>query len=180
MIFAGLDLSLTETGVAFIHSDTERYTAVIKPKDTLKGIRRLGYIRDQLDELLPGHGPMVVAVEGYAMGANGRVFNIGELGGIVKLMLLDRPETVALDVPPTSLKMCIAENGNADKKAMIAAASRLFGKPTRNDNEADAMGLALVARAWFDGNEITSRQARAMTKIFPLFPLDFSHQRNAH
>lgn len=61
-----------------------------------------------------------VALEGYAFGAHGRVFQIAENTGILKYKLyrLGIPVTV---VPPTEVKKFATGKGNADKNQMYEA-----------------------------------------------------------
>jgi Holliday junction resolvasome RuvABC endonuclease subunit len=61
-----------------------------------------------------------VALEGYAFGASGRVFQIAENTGVLKYKLyqLGIPVTV---MPPTEVKKYATGKGNADKNAMYTA-----------------------------------------------------------
>jgi Holliday junction resolvasome RuvABC endonuclease subunit len=61
-----------------------------------------------------------VALEGYAFGAHGRVFQIAENTGILKYKLyrLGIPVTI---VPPTEVKKTFCGRGNGDKNAMYDA-----------------------------------------------------------
>jgi len=61
-----------------------------------------------------------VALEGYAYGAMGRVFNIAENTGILKFQLyrLGIPVTI---FPPTDIKKFATSKGNADKNMMYDA-----------------------------------------------------------
>jgi hypothetical protein len=74
---------------------------------------------DSLADAFVGHvesGDFVL-IEGYAFGAKGQVFNIGECGGVLKHKLWSMG--VEFDVvPPTVLKKFATGKGNSDKKAM--------------------------------------------------------------
>lgn len=61
-----------------------------------------------------------IALEGYAFGASGRVFQIAENTGVLKYKLyqLGIPVTV---MPPTEVKKYATGKGNADKNAMYTA-----------------------------------------------------------
>lgn len=61
-----------------------------------------------------------VAVEDYAYGAKGKVFEIGENTGILKHKLWSAGIDFSV-VPPTVVKKTATGKGNADKSAMMAA-----------------------------------------------------------
>jgi hypothetical protein len=88
----GLDLSLTETGV----SCGKHGELVIKPK--LKGVERLWQIEKEVFKHT--HHADLVVIEGYSFGSKGRaIFNIGELGGVIRLMLYKGNHNF-IEVPP--------------------------------------------------------------------------------
>lgn len=152
----GIDPSLTSSGWA-CRVDGEIARGVI---DTgkLRGPRRLDYAANQLEKLLDRFQPDLIAYEDYAMGgspATGRVFDIGELGGVFKRMLWVRGIDVLL-VPPTVLKKALSGKGNAgwargkkastkDKKQPIVdGLFTNFGISVQQYDEADAIGLMLL------------------------------------
>ena len=172
MTYVGLDLSLTATGWARVGGGETASVGVLPPCKR-KGAQRLAHLRSALLEVLP-EGPMVCAVEGYAMGARGNTFDIGEWGGVAKLALYERGDCVVLIVPPSNLKMFVAEKGNAPKEDVqhiMAQTGALMGVMVNNDNEADALGLSLMAAAWHTKAWEEDNQKRAMEKVFPLFPV---------
>lgn len=65
-------------------------------------------------------GASHVAIEGYAFGAQGRVFQIAENTGILKYKLyqLGIPVTI---IPPSEVKKFATNKGNADKNIMYSA-----------------------------------------------------------
>jgi len=61
-----------------------------------------------------------VVMEGYAMGAKGTVFHIGELTGVLKHKMFHRQ--ILFDVvAPSSIKKFATGKGNANKEAMYTA-----------------------------------------------------------
>lgn len=148
-MYIGLDLSLTETGVAAI-TDDGLTAEVVKPPKGRNGVYRLEYLEKRIMRAVEQHGDVTgLAVEGYSMNSKGRVFDIAELGGIMKLAIR-KAKIPAVIVPPKTLKKYVTGNGNADKKIMISVVSKHWYKTT-NDNEADAVGLAHFAKAYFTG-----------------------------
>ena len=61
-----------------------------------------------------------VAIEGYAYGATGRVFNIAENTGILKYKLYNATIPIEI-IPPQAVKKLATGKGNADKKSMHSA-----------------------------------------------------------
>lgn len=147
----GLDLSLSATGIVVLAGNGSLLMErVLSSKK--KGPHRLLELRNLLDGVLQRYGPSVAVVEGYAMakgggrgGSSGRVFDIGEWGGIVRVLLLERGISTYL-APPKTLKMITTLSGNAGKPEMLEAVARRFQFITKNDNLADAYGLARIAR----------------------------------
>ena len=140
-MYAGLDLSLTETGVAILSSQGELIHKEVIKGDKIKGADRLCMIRDRIVALLLQFEVKAIAIEGYSMGSRGRLFDIGELGGVIRVALRDRLYSWSV-IPPTSLKAFITGTGNADKQMMIASVEKYFGLTIKNNNEADAYSLA--------------------------------------
>lgn len=169
MRFVGLDLSLNHTGLAELDGTGKLVNLMeVRPGNRM-GVERLAYLRNALLAVLPA-GPMVVAIEGYAMGAKGRVFHIGEWGGVARLALMERGDCAVITLPPSNLKSFATCKGNAPKEFMIAAAkAALEHDGPMTDNEADAALLALVARAWYLPNSLTAIQRRAMQAAIPDF-----------
>lgn len=79
---------------------------------------------------------------GFTRG-QGRLADLGELGGTVKLALWERGIDVMI-APPATLKSAIAENGRADKSEIKAALRQRYGYHITNPDEADALGLMLL------------------------------------
>jgi Holliday junction resolvasome RuvABC endonuclease subunit len=142
-----IDPSLNGTAYAYRDTQGKLVTGRIEPRRT--GIARLHYVKQQIAAVVEEVRPTHVVYEGNAMQGKGRVFDIGELGGVLKLHLWQAGITILL-VSPSSLKMFITGKGNADKDVMMAAAAVLAGRPFRNDDEADAFGLLLMGEAYCD------------------------------
>ena len=139
----GLDLSLRETGVYVVnHKSGPVYKDTLRPPKGQIGVIRLNWIAHMIANKLSIHKPRFVVIEGYSMMSKGRVFNIGELGGVVRLLLF-REGFPFVTIPPCTLKKWATGKGNAGKAEMIAEAARR-GLSPRNDNEADAALLALL------------------------------------
>ena len=92
---------------------------------------------------LQGHAfPETVTVwmEDYAYNAQGKVFHIGENGGVLKNKLWNAGYRVNV-VPPTVVKKLATGRGNADKLAMYVAFTKEIGIDLRNEFGSKAAGV---------------------------------------
>lgn len=157
-----VDLSLTHTGCCL---DGECSSITSK----FRGWPRVGHILTAL--LSMAEPAQVVVLEGYSFGSRGRaVYDIGELGGVVRWALFDSGVPF-VDVAPSSLKKYATGKGNSPKDAMIAAAIRRFGFPGSDNNEADAYLLWCMARHAYGHPVATVPQVQAEQAGKVLWPL---------
>lgn len=167
----GLDLSLTATGWA-VRRGHNHFDHGVFPATKLRGVRRLAYLQQQLQKLDPT-GNAVVMVEDYAMGAKGKTFHIGEWGGLAKWTIYRWQDSVCLLAQPQNLKQFITGKGNAPKPVVKAEVSKRLGYEVTDDNEADAVGLAMMAYHWYRKLPGAAHEADAMKKVNPCFPIPF-------
>lgn len=138
----GIDASLSSTGYAYTYNG-KLITGCITTHP-LKGPHRLFYTRLQLGKILDLANPTLAVVEDYAMGARGNnMFHIGELGGVLKVLLWERGIDL-ITVPPTTMKSVIALDGRADKAKIAMALKVRFGMTVTQHDEADAAGFMLL------------------------------------
>ena len=166
-MFLGIDQSLRSTGVAVVSEDQiDKFTGTVEPKK-LVGVERLSVIRQGLRKILGAYPDKIhfAALEGYAydVGA-GRVFELGEVGGLVKMALWDAAIPFII-VPPTSLKQFVAGNGSATKEQMRLAVQQKWGIDLDQNDECDAFGLAQVARAFFLNKGTTRSELEVLKKL---------------
>jgi Holliday junction resolvasome RuvABC endonuclease subunit len=149
-LYVGIDQSLSCTSVAFLY-DGGLIIHRIQPK--VVGVKRLDEINAHFLQLLEDVGGAAtidgMAIEGYAMGANGRVFSLGELGGVLRLSAFQHGLKL-IEVPPKTLKKHLTGNGNASKKQMIEFINEKYNISIDNDNDADAAALALACYDYFE------------------------------
>lgn len=149
MIYVGVDPSLTSPGLAILEQDGSLRGTFSLATKKLRGGERLAAIYTWALELLPdctGSWKGRAVIEGYAIKANNRPFDLGEAGGVLRLALTIRgiPYEVA---PPATVKKFITGNGQATKEQVAAAIKRNWGFSFKNDDEADAYGMARMATA---------------------------------
>lgn len=153
MRILALDASLTSSGYAYC-IDGEEATGTIRPKDR-RGPERLNYLSIEVDKLIFQVCPRLFVIEGYAMGyargqSRSRPFDIGEGGGVLKLLAYRRKIPILI-VPPSNLKLFATGKGQGvDKDAVRIAMGRLSGRLFANSDESDAYALLQLGIAFYD------------------------------
>jgi len=137
----GIDQSLAYSGVVTYDGTANFILNSIRPK-TLRGIKRLMYIESEFQKLIPATAKLII-MEGYATSGKGRVFDLGELGGIVKRTAYVNNFPLVM-VAPGTLKKYVIGKGNAPKNLMLLGAYKKWGISFANDNECDAYSLARI------------------------------------
>lgn len=135
MRILALDLSLTCTGVA----TSDGYVGTWKPKN--KGVERLVLLRDRV-LASAASTDLVIIEDGVVRSSAAKV--LGELHGVIKVALHEAGRPVVL-VSPASVKKYATGRGNADKFAMLAAASARLGYAGESPDEADALWMLAMA-----------------------------------
>lgn len=111
-------------------------------------------LRDAFGEI-HSHGRIaVVALEGYAPGRTQNREVMGELGGVVKMVLDEEVgDGRVFVVAPTALKKFVTGSGSAPKDNVLLQVYKKWGVEFRSNDVADAFGLMQVARALNYGAE---------------------------
>lgn len=141
----GLDLSLTSTG--YCHSGEAGYVSV-----NLTGAERLRNIASEIGNIVVSNQIHAVAIEGYSFASrNSQAHSIGELGGVIRVALLnlDIPYVI---IPPTCRAKFATGKGNAGKSEVISAISAITGivwKGQHADDMCDAWVLEEMALTRF-------------------------------
>jgi crossover junction endodeoxyribonuclease RuvC len=146
MNVAGFDLSLTGTGVVVLSEKLEvLYKRTITTK--LRDMERLAFIRGEIGAIVSQFKPSLACIEGYSMGSRaGQLASIGELGGVIKL-LMHRNNFKYVIAAPTQVKKFVTGKGNSKKDEMMMAVFKRWGFEAKTSDEADAYGLARIALA---------------------------------
>ncbi|MGW1180106.1 crossover junction endodeoxyribonuclease RuvC [Streptomyces drozdowiczii] len=151
----GIDQSYT--GCAVVHYNAADGTATetiydFSPSKAGVGPQRLAHVHNTLHE----HFHMIrllgtvtqVCYEGYAYGSKFRREELGELGGMMKLALVQvYPPHLLHAVAPTTVKKFVTGSGRADKDKMILAVYKRWQHESSSHDAADAYTLARIAEA---------------------------------
>lgn len=137
-----LDINATKAGIALPSGRLITLTAPhIQPirNGRVEIGRRLTWWRVQLHDLFDTYRPDIVAVEDYAPAAIGMTGKLrtAEVAGIPRQLAHQHGALLLDQVSPTELKRWATGIGNADKAAMVLAATDRGHTPA-NDDEADA------------------------------------------
>jgi len=156
MFFLGIDQSLTSSGVCVLEegADIPRYLTNI-PTGKQRGGERLNTIFTEILYAVNRWKPEVAAMEGYSFDSVHRAFDLGEVGGIVRLVLHQSTVPV-LTVAPTQVKK-FAGKASADKEAMRRLVEVRWHQEIEQDDMCDAYVLAQVARAYCNPETVTVR-----------------------
>lgn len=116
----GLDLSLTSTG--YCHNGDAGF---ISTSDV--GPVRLRKIAREVENIVIGNQINIVAIEGYSFASrHSHAHSIGELGGVVKVSLLNF-DIPFIEIPPTCRAKFATGKGNAGKAEVISSISAITG-----------------------------------------------------
>lgn len=165
----GIDPSLVGTAYCLLEFDGTIIKGNIEPKK-LRGVERLLYIRGVLDSILHSSQIDLCCLEGYAFCRPNQAHQIGELGGVIRI-LLHELEIPHIEIAPPSLKKFATGKGSAKKDQVVLNVYKRWGVECNNDNEADAYVLARMGRAILVGEELTQAQAEALEKPRRAFEL---------
>ena len=108
-------------------------------------MRRLDFILTAFDNAVLKMKPDHIAIEGYSYGSGGRAsVDMGELGGCLRRSMWSVGHSYA-EVPPKTLKLWVATNGNAKKEDMKLHCYKRWQFEAATNDEVDAYCLARIA-----------------------------------
>jgi Holliday junction resolvasome RuvABC endonuclease subunit len=123
----------------------------LKPRRHEGGGMRFVKFRSSLLRIIEGYGPLsAVGYEEVRRHAGTDAAHV--YGGIVAVLseALEGLRLPYMGIPVGTVKKLATGKGNADKEAMIAAAAQVLGREPGDDNEADAIWVALATVAEID------------------------------
>ncbi|MGW6481274.1 hypothetical protein ACWGDS_25835 [Streptomyces sp. NPDC055059] len=145
---AGLDISLTGTGISTL-GGTTRVPTTGRRKDTI--VQRRNRMKHIRDIVLTEVGDVDLAcVEGPSHhSVGGSVWDRGGLWWLIVDGLCARDIPVAV-IPPMSRAKYATGNGHSRKTAVLDAAQTRYGAILPTDDEADALILRAMGLHWLD------------------------------
>ncbi len=162
----GIDPSLRATGIAVLDKHKLR-TLVLRPGKKCKGMERLVFLRDQMRDILLEYEPHTVTIEGYAMNRGNRAHQMGEWGGILRLLLWEGQYPLH-EVTPGGLKKFATGMGKGPKGPVMLGVYKRWGLEVTDEDECDATVLALIGlylNSPSKRQEAPAYQREALTKV---------------
>lgn len=148
MYFLGIDQSLQHTGLAIVDERAKIVkTAALIVAGKLSGAERLHRIVQDFRMFLHGHPILAGCIEGYSVQSTNRPFDLGEVSGVFRCEYYSLFRHEPQVVPPTSLKKFVTGVSGAEKDLMVSTVKSKWGLESDDDNIADAVGLAQMARS---------------------------------
>ena len=139
-VYVGIDQSYSGFAITFLNEDASKHMTLVYKAEG-RGVQRLRDIQAWVMGALTNWDIKDVAMEGYAFGSQ-MANMLGELGGMVKLTLLEFG-VYPLIVPPTNLKKYVTGKGNGvPKSQMLLYVYKKWGVEFTDDNAADSYSLA--------------------------------------
>lgn len=137
---AGLDYSLTSTGVATTHPHK---ATLIKSRE--KGHARLQELKVSVSHIIRRARPELVVIESGSYASTSSTFHQLAGGWWILAHEIHQMGIPYATVPPGTLKRYATGSGSADKQTMVAAAQAAWSRiPVQNDDAADALFLAAL------------------------------------
>lgn len=172
--FLGIDPSLNATGLAVVEKTEAGVIRLVKTTSVilnstkefpkLFGMARVEHILEQLEEFMKTYDFEMCAIENYAYGVqkSRSVFDLGELGGCIRL-LFHRRGIRLIEIPPQTVKSRATGKGNADKEDVKAGMEKILNCTLHSHDEADAAGVAVLIAEMGEEAEATpaSRKRKA-------------------
>ena len=154
MYFLGIDHSLNKTAIVCIDKNGKYVGKIVYKNKKHKGMQRLLMLLKFFIALREKYRNEIsyIGMENYSFGSRGRaIFNIGEAGGLVRLVLNGWVKKKYFLFAPKSVKKFASGSGNANKKAMIKAVKKKWKFNAKKDHDvADAFAVAQLTRCYVD------------------------------
>ncbi|QKE60728.1 ribonuclease [Vibrio phage vB_VhaS-VHB1] len=168
MIVASFDIS-TNTGVCVYDAQpnkepTRLHLETWSVKRLERPIDRARVFADHTMQFLREYQPDLIIIEGYATGSRNMSTAIIETSALIKFVLAANGYDW-IEIPPKSLKVFTADNGNVKKDVIIKQVYKLWGIDTDDDNQADAVALCQMGLNLLGFDNVPSKHLRAWTEL---------------
>lgn len=166
-VFIGVDQSLNKIGICVIRDGDVVSLERIQVPRKCKGPERLTFLRDRLQaSILPFKPDLVHAsMEAQSLGSIGDIDQLGQISGVVQIVLSDMGVRRPFKVPPASLKKFVANHAQASKERMMRVSQELWGIEFENDDVCDAHGLARISEEYVEQKSTLRHQVEVVHSL---------------
>lgn len=169
-LYVGIDQALRKIGLCVLENGTATVLEYIATPKDLTGPERLVFLKNALlHHLLPYRKNIkAAAYEGQALRALGDLDQLGNIGGVIAVLLNDDLGVTAkhiYKVPPATLKKFVTGHANASKSEMMTTSSALWAYNFTQDDVCDAHGLARVAEECVEQTATQRHQIEAVYSL---------------
>lgn len=150
----GVDPGLTRCGVGVIEVGSARKVSMVSV-DTIKTsadaelVDRIGYIGDQIENLIKSAKPSAIAIERVFSQQNLRsVMGVAQISGVV-LMLAHKHKIPVFMHTPSEVKAAVTGSGRANKEQVGTMVAKILGlkEVPKPADAADSLAIA-ICHAW--------------------------------
>ena len=171
MLYTGIDLSLSNTGLIIIDEKSKIIleksikTSPAKEKTSITTIQRVRGITTDIIFALKSLDVKEVAIEGFSFGSRGgALFEIAYLGYRVREELYCN-NIAFIEPTPHQLKQFATGKGNTKKSEVMLQVYKKWGEEFSDDNLADAYVLAQMLKGKVDDKGLTKLQQSVLDKV---------------
>jgi len=144
----GLDLSLTSTGMVFVFGDGINdwrgftYGYGLKKASVEQKVERLRNVAVMVMYFVENIKARYVAVEGLSFGSRGKIADLAELAGVVKVELFRRDIIPLIVAPMQGRKYLLGKGAGAVKKEEVRRCLKMMKFKFPDTNQMDAWVVA--------------------------------------
>lgn len=139
MTIIGIDPGMARLGVVVLDKDGKiLHNAFWAPP--CRGVKRLQWIESAVSNLMEKHKVTDAVVEGYSFMSKWRAHELGEVGGVLRLLFHKKKIPFSVVAPPT-LKKFATGKGNTKKEFLVLHVYKKWGEEFKTIDEADAYAL---------------------------------------
>jgi len=168
--FIGIDRSLTSSGIAIVNKgkliEQIEYKTKSYEEDRLisigsKVLQVCWHYKEKKYNVL-------ICMENYSYNSRGHVFQLGELGGVIKTFIAMKGYNF-LDIEPTVLKKYITGKGNSPKDLIPMHVNKKFNIVPVGGDAADAIGCAMLGFHAFNDKKNCGKYTQVEKDVFETF-----------
>lgn len=165
--YVGVDQALQKLGVCVIRDGDVVHQELVQAPRKLRGPERLTFLRDALLKALRPFQPDIAhaSMEAQSLGSVGDIDQLGQISGVVQIVLSDLGIRRPFKVPPATLKKFVANHPQASKARMMRASRELWGLEFDNDDVCDAHGLARMSEEYVEQLSTLRHQVEAVHSL---------------